>query len=135
LNVLDSTLSDMSLQSQYIAGPLKIQSHYMSVYTWNGGRVNFSVDEVEHSDGTKGKLSRREAELLHYFAANVGRVITRDELLSNVWRLNPERVLTRTIDMHISKLRHKLRDAADKSRVLVTLHSRGYMLTDEKVAA
>jgi DNA-binding response OmpR family regulator len=125
----------MSLQSQYNASPLNIQSHYMSVYTWNGGRVNFTVDEVEHTDGTKGKLSRREAELLQYFAANVGRVITRDELLSNVWRLNPERVLTRTIDMHISKLRHKLRDAADQSKVLVTLHSRGYMLTDEKVAA
>ena len=107
----------------------------MSVYTWDGGRMNFADDEVEHTDGSRGKLSRREAELLHYFAANAGRVITRDELLSNVWRLNPERVLTRTIDMHISKLRHKLRDAADQSKVLVTLHSRGYMLTDEKVAA
>src|SRR5688572_3971692 len=125
----------MSLHSQYIAGPLKIQSHYMSVYTFDGGRVNFADEQVEHSDGSKGKLSRRESELLHYFAANSGRLITRDELLSNVWRLNPERVLTRTIDMHVSKLRHKLRDAADQSKVLVTLHSRGYMLTDEKVAA
>lgn len=107
----------------------------MSVYTFNGGRVDFGNDQVEHSDGSTGKLSRREAELLHYFAANAGRVITRDELLSNVWRLNPERVLTRTIDMHISKLRHKLRDAADKSRLLVTLHSRGYMLTDVDEAA
>jgi len=108
----------------------------MSVYTWNGGRVNFTNDEVELNDGTTGRLSRREAELLQYFSANAGRVITRDELLSNVWRLNPERVLTRTIDMHISKLRHKLRDAADKSRLLVTLHSRGYMmLTDVDEAA
>ena len=107
----------------------------MSEYMWDGGRVNFTVDEVEHTDGTKGKLSRREAELLQYFAANVGRVITRDELLSNVWHMNPERVLTRTIDMHISKLRHKLRDAADKSRVLVTLHSRGYMLAEAEEQA
>lgn len=107
----------------------------MSVYTWDNGRVNFANDEVEHSDGSTGKLSRREAELLHYFAANAGRVITREELLSNVWRLNPERVLTRTIDMHISKLRHKLRDAADRSRILVTLHSRGYMLADAEEAA
>ena len=120
----------MSIQSQYIARSLNIQSHYMSVYTWDGGRVNFTVDEVEHTDGTRGKLSRREAELMQYFASNPGRVITRDELLSNVWHLNPERVLTRTIDMHISKLRHKLRDAADKSKVLLTLHSRGYMLAD-----
>ena len=107
----------------------------MSVYTLDGGRLNVADDQVEHSDGSKGKLSRREAELLHYFAANSGRLITRDELLSNVWRLNPERVLTRTIDMHISKLRHKLRDAADRSKVLVTLHSRGYMLTEATEAA
>ena len=92
--------------------------------------MNFTVDEVEHNDGTRQKLSRREAELLQYFASNPGRVITRDELLTHVWRLNPERVLTRTIDMHISKLRNKLRDAADKSKVLLTLHSRGYMLAD-----
>lgn len=102
----------------------------MSVYTWDNGRVNFTVDEVEHKDGSKQKLSRREAELLQYFATNPGRVITRDELLSNVWHLNPERVLTRTIDMHISKLRNKLRDAVDQSKVLLTLHSRGYMLAD-----
>ena len=120
----------MSIQSQYIARSLNIQSDYMSVYTWDSGRVNFTVDEVEHNDGTRRKLSRREAELLQYFASNPGRVITRDELLTNVWHMNPERVLTRTIDMHISKLRSKLRDAADKSKVLLTLHSRGYMLAD-----
>ena len=107
----------------------------MSVYTCDGGRINFIINELEHSDGTRQKLSRREAELLQYFASNPGRVITRDELLSNVWHMNPERVLTRTIDMHISKLRHKLRDAADKSKVLVTLHSRGYMLTEADQAA
>src|SRR5438045_1921914 len=64
LNGIDITGSNVSIQSQYIARSLNIQSHYMSVYTWDGGRVNFSVDEVEHTDGTKGKLSRREAELM-----------------------------------------------------------------------
>jgi DNA-binding response OmpR family regulator len=107
----------------------------MSVYTYDGGTATFTVHQLEHSDGTKGRLSRRESELLHYFASNPGRVISRDELLSNVWHMNPERVLTRTIDMHVSKLRHKLRDAADKSKVLVTLHSRGYMLADADEAA
>jgi DNA-binding response OmpR family regulator len=134
MNVLDTWVSNVSIQSQYIARSLNIHSHYMSVYTYDGGTVNFTDHQVEQGDG-KGRLSRRESELLQYFASNPGRVISRDELLSNVWHMNPERVLTRTIDMHVSKLRHKLRDAADKSKVLVTLHSRGYMLADADQAA
>ena len=39
-----------------------------------------------------------------------GRAVTRDEILANVWRLVPRGITTRAIDMHIARLREKLRD-------------------------
>ena len=60
------------------------------------------------------------------FALRSGRA--RAELLADVWNLHPDRVKTRTVDMHVSKLRHKLAASDDQSRILVTLHKRGYML-------
>ena len=51
------------------------------------------------------ELSEREVELLRYLVVNAGRAISRDEILTRVWRLNPARIETRTIDMHIANLR------------------------------
>ena len=44
-----------------------------------------------------------------------------------VWRLNPKRMETRTIDMHIANLREKLRDNGDTPKVLLTVRGKGYM--------
>lgn len=52
-------------------------------------------------------LTRREFETLLYLARNRGRVITRDVLLSTVWG-DDVRVIDRTVDVHISKIREKL---------------------------
>ncbi len=52
-------------------------------------------------------LTRREFETLLYLARNRGRVITREALLSNVWG-DDVRVVDRTVDVHISKIREKL---------------------------
>ena len=61
-------------------------------------------------DGRRTELSEREVELVRYLAANSGRAITREELLANVWRISPKGLSTRTIDMHIVRLREKLGD-------------------------
>jgi DNA-binding response OmpR family regulator len=73
-------------------------------------------------------LSEREVELLRYLATNPGRAISRDEILLRVWRLDPKRMATRTIDMHIANLREKLRDDAENPRVLLTVRGKGYMI-------
>ncbi len=67
-------------------------------------------------------LSEREATLLAYLVRHAGRAVSRDELLARVWHLNPEAISTRTVDMHIVRLREKLRDAARIS----TVWGRGY---------
>ncbi len=81
---------------------------------------------LRFEDGTQAPLSEREAELLLFLVTHADRVVTRDEILAQVWRLNPEAVETRTVDMHVARLREKLRDDATAPRVIQTLRGRGY---------
>jgi DNA-binding response OmpR family regulator len=48
--------------------------------------------------------------------------------LANVWQIDARGVTTRTIDMHIARLREKLRDTEGEPRVLLTVRGKGYML-------
>ncbi len=91
------------------------------------GVLDLARCEIRYKDGQRAELSEREVELMRYLAANSGRAISRDEILLRVWRLNPKRMETRTIDMHIANLREKLRDNADGPKVLLTVRGRGYM--------
>ncbi len=92
-----------------------------------GGVADLARCEVRHNNGERSELSEREVELLRYLASNPGRVISRDEILQRVWRLDPKHLETRTIDMHVAHLREKLRDHGDKPAVLLTVRGRGYM--------
>ncbi|HYV31904.1 MAG TPA: winged helix-turn-helix domain-containing protein [Candidatus Binatia bacterium] len=92
------------------------------------GVADLGRSEIRHDNGQRCELSEREAQLLRYLAAHRGRAISRDEILWRVWRLDPRRMLTRTIDMHIAKLRGKLGDQADHPKVLLTVRGQGYML-------
>jgi DNA-binding response OmpR family regulator len=93
-----------------------------------GGVVNLQRHEVRFADGARVELSEREVALLRYLAANSGRVVSRDEILSRVWGIQPGAVETRTIDVHVGRLREKLRDAKAPARVLVTVRGKGYRL-------
>lgn len=94
----------------------------------HGGCVDFARCEVRFDDGGREELSDRERELLRYFACHAGRAITREELLANVWQIDARGVTTRTIDMHVARLREKLRDTDSEARVLITVRGKGYML-------
>ena len=72
--------------------------------------------------------SERERELLRYLACHTDRAISREELLANVWKIDARGVTTRTIDMHVARLREKLRDVNGEPRVLLTVRGKGYML-------
>jgi DNA-binding response OmpR family regulator len=100
----------------------------ISVLPIHGGCVDFARCEVRFEDGGREELSDRERELLRYFACHAGRAIERDELLANVWQIDARGVTTRTIDMHVARLREKLRDTNGEARVLVTVRGKGYML-------
>jgi DNA-binding response OmpR family regulator len=92
------------------------------------GVVDLDRREVRFRNGERTELSEREADLLRYLATNSGRAISRDELMANVWRIRPKGISTRTIDMHIVRLREKLGDDPEEPSVILTVRGQGYML-------
>jgi DNA-binding response OmpR family regulator len=93
-----------------------------------GGLADLERGEVAFKDGSRCDLSVREVELLRYLAANQGRIVSRAELLSRVWGVDSRAVETRTIDIHVARLREKLRDRDRARRLLVTVRGKGYRL-------
>jgi DNA-binding response OmpR family regulator len=77
--------------------------------------------------GQEVKLTRKEFALLAEMARNPGRVMTRETLLDRVWGLNYYGD-TRTLDVHIRRLRHKLGDAS----LIETVTGIGYRLCDTR---
>lgn len=100
-------------------------------YAFPAGVADFARGEVRYTDGGRAELSERERELLRYLVVNPGRAISRDEILSRVWRIDPSGVSTRTIDMHVARLREKLRDPGDEPKLLLTVRGKGYMLASD----
>ena len=76
------------------------------------------------------KLSRKEFGVLRLLAGRAGQVVTRNELLDEVWghECYPT---TRTVDNHIASLRAKLEDDPSEPRHLITVHGVGYKLVIE----
>ena len=72
------------------------------------------------------ELSEREVDILRYLASRAGEPVSRDELLSEVWKIDPRGIQSRTIDMHIARLREKLRDSSARPTVIRTVRGRGY---------
>ncbi len=92
-----------------------------------GGVADLARREVCFDDGERSELSSTEVDLLRYFASNTGRAISREEILSRVWRVEPGGVSTRTIDMHITRLRKKIRDDPSQPHIILTVRGKGYM--------
>jgi DNA-binding response OmpR family regulator len=75
--------------------------------------------------GREVPLTPRAFDLLVALVASRGRVLTRQDLLRDVWG-HRGRVLTRTVDSHVSELRHKLEDDPDDPRHILTVWKIGY---------
>lgn len=74
-------------------------------------------------------LSAREFRLLTYLLEHRGRIVPRDDLLDAVWDYD-DAPLTRTVDVHVSKLRKKLEPNPQHPQYLVTVHGMGYKLRE-----
>ena len=89
--------------------------------------VDFRKAEVRKK-GRPVELSAREFRLLRHFIAHRGEVVSREELLDSVWDYDSA-PLTRTVDMHVAKLRKKIEETPDDPRFIVTVHRMGYKFT------
>lgn len=78
-------------------------------------------------DGTPLNLTRKEFDLLAYLAARPGHVVSRRELLEEVWR-QPSIGEDQTIDVHLYWLRRKMGETAAKPRYLHTVRGVGFRL-------
>lgn len=80
-------------------------------------------------DGKKIELTILENRILLYFLQHMSRVISRDELMQVVWGYSSN-VNTRTLDMHIVRLRKKIEINPDKPAYLQTVRGMGYKFVD-----
>ncbi|MBL7076134.1 MAG: response regulator transcription factor [Kiritimatiellae bacterium] len=91
-----------------------------------GAVVDLKRGEVRFDKGGTADLSEREMELLRYLSGHRGRALSRDEILRRVWRLDPDNIETRTIDMHVARLREKLGDDPAQPHIIMTVRGKGY---------
>jgi DNA-binding response OmpR family regulator len=75
-------------------------------------------------------LTELETAILLYLAAHRRRAVGRAELLQHVWGLNPRGIRTRTVDMHVARLREKIGDGAGGADFVSTVRGKGYALGD-----
>ena len=96
----------------------------LTSYTFGDVTVNFKKFEATKA-GKALDLSQREFTLLRYLIEHRGQVVTREELLDAVWGY--ERIpFTRTVDVHVAKLRKKIEGGDGEPRPIVTVHRVGY---------
>src|SRR5580698_7670262 len=76
-------------------------------------------------DGQLINLSAREFQLLRYFSEHQGATLSREELLQQVWGYSAN-TFTRTVDVHVASLRHKLEDDPKQPRFIQTVPGLGY---------
>ncbi len=91
-----------------------------------GGHADLQLGAVSWDNGRSFRLTEREIAVLRYLASTPGRPIARDELLRGVWGVNPAGLETRTVDMHVTRLREKL--SWGEAPIVVTVRGQGYAL-------
>jgi two-component system alkaline phosphatase synthesis response regulator PhoP len=84
----------------------------------SGLKIKRSEEEIE--------ITKREAAIIQYFTANPNRVISREELYKAVWNETMSELGTRTVDMHIAKLRSKIERNAAEPQIIKTVRGAGY---------
>ncbi len=90
------------------------------------GNIEINFRKYEASkQGKTLKMSPREYEILRYLLERKGEVVTRDDLLNQVWGYDSF-PYTRTIDAHIAALRKKIEDRPEEPEMIITIHGKGY---------
>jgi DNA-binding response OmpR family regulator len=79
-------------------------------------------------DGALIPLSSTEFRLVQSLALNAGRTVSREHLLDSLWNLKSEGVYSRTVDVHIARIRHKMGDSATTQRYIKTIPGFGYKM-------
>ena len=96
----------------------------IKTYEFEGIQIDFTSARLI-KNGKVVSLGERECRLLRYLVERRGMVLTRDELLQDVWGYKAI-PLTRTVDVHVAWLRQKIEDDPKNPQYIVTVHGQGY---------
>jgi DNA-binding response OmpR family regulator len=94
------------------------------IYRFGDLELNFGRHQAQKR-GQALELSPREFGMLRYFVNHRGETVTRDQLLDEVWGYD-NFPLTRTVDNHIARLRHKIEENPAEPQHIITVHRIGY---------
>lgn len=99
------------------------------------GKYRFGPVEIDFKhyratkDGSPVNLTSREFEMMKLFFQKRGKVVSRDQFLDEIWGYD-KYPTTRTVDIHITKLRQKLEQKPESPRFIITVHGLGYKLIE-----
>jgi two-component system response regulator RegX3 len=119
----------------------RIRAHLRRDQEYANGHVrsvvsvgDLSVDVARHEVLVRGQavcLTPREFELLEHLARQAGRAVRREALLEEVWGYNSA-MTTRTLDVHIGRLRQKIERTPAEPEIIITVPGVGYKLVMER---
>ena len=92
--------------------------------------IDLDRREVRWPSAERVELSETEAAVLKHLIENRDRAVSREELLGRVWGIGTAGLETRAVDMHVARLRAKLKDPSgrdDTPEAIVTVRALGYM--------
>jgi two-component system alkaline phosphatase synthesis response regulator PhoP len=122
---LNSLLRRMQWQQESApTEPAAEPEEIRDVYEFDGKTINFDALEIQ-ANGKVTRLTLMEADLLRYLLVREGRVVSRKEILEEVWRVR-EDTDTRAIDNFIVRLRRYLEDDPVRPKHLLTVRGVGY---------
>jgi DNA-binding response OmpR family regulator len=100
------------------------RSESSGFYEFGDVRLDFRMLEATKG-GQPLDLSPLEFKLMKFFIDNRQQVVTRDQMLKSVWN-SQSALFTRTVDMHVAKLRKKIEDSPNHPRFIITIYGVGY---------
>ena len=118
-----------------VKGMLKRKSWYKNAskkqpnYKFGNNEINFENLNCRHGENEL-RLTPQEAVLLKYLVEKKGEIVTRKELLENVWHLNPE-IETRTVDIFIVRLRKYFEEDPSNPVYFKSIRGAGYIFSGD----
>ena len=108
------------------ASPVKDENAEPEFVRVGNLKVNFR-NYTALEAGKEIKMSHKEFGILHYLYMNAGKIIQRDDLMSDVWGIEYD-ISTRTVDNFILKLRQKIEVDPNNPKIIITVHGIGYKM-------
>lgn len=108
--------------NRLIGGGMETQNE---VITMGGLKIDRTARRV-HVNGVEKSLTTKEFDLLYFLAKNPNRVFSKEELLQEVWEMDPVGADIATVTVHIKKIREKIEENSQSPRYIETVWSVGY---------